>query len=714
MISVLSMPENCRTAKERVSFFTHIFDGHSIALRATGGLLAFCLGNNILLAHDGEDTVRINSIKHGSLGFDGMLISTTSAIALQIFQQDFHPAGRGAGKLKEWGIFGILSAELKSRVSMRTLRSWMRNPLIDVQEIVDRQLVVTAFRSPANQNFVYSIREGLKKVKNIPQVLGRIRNFSASVSEWSSLYTSTQSFIGILDSFKNMGRNDMNLINLSFLERVRNIDMEHLRQIVSYIEDCIDFVECKLENRLVILQGFNKEVDEMRESLASIDSWLTEVGKQEMRRMIDEKPSGIELASMVFHFESNIGYTVHIEDSDVDRFGLERLKNAGFEFHHSNGHEQLFKNKKCRELDDEVGDIRGSLVSLETKVVRYLEYKVCLIAETAYNAAKIVAEIDCLQAMGNAAEEYKWIRPTVSTEAAGIHIENGRHCLLDIGTLNFVPNSTNLRLGEVNVVTGPNQAGKSVLLKQIALIVFLAQIGSCVPADFADIYPVSGIFTRILSFDSISEGRSSFFADCAQVAGMLQTEKKVVLSIMDEFGKGTSVLDGISICAAVLRSIIHRGDKSIMCLCATHQVEIFDNDMLPLNNPALRTYSMEMVEVEDYEASKKTPKIDCSDSPSGTNSVDNEAKFVRTYRLLQGSVSSESRAVQCAVEKGVSRKALRQAMHVKEKAAASASPPELQNSEFVKDMNIIHLSIRRLSLKEDSNRVMGFLSRHGH
>ena len=704
MTSIPSMPDNCSTPKQRLSFFSHIFQGHSVALRATGGLLSFCIGNHILCPLEENGTLLVNSIKHGNVGVEGMLLSSTSSLALNIFQHDYHPAGRGAGKNKEWGIFGILAAELKSKASCHTLRSWIRNPLTNVQHILHRQAVVTAFRSPACHTFAHSIREALKKVKNMPTVITRIRTYAASVSEWLSLYQCSQQFIIILDSLNKMAHTDPNLIDVPLFQQIRDTNVHHLHQIVSYIEEVIDFDESKAEHRLVVTHGFNSEVDELRDFLAGINSMLTEVGKQEMRSMISTKPAGVELSSMEFRYETNIGFLVYVEESDVSRYGLDKLKDAGFEFHHINGFgHQMFKNEKCRELDHEIGDVHGSLVNLESKVLHFLERKIYPTIQTAYNVAKIVAQIDSLQAMANAAEEYSWIRPTVSDQAQGIRIENGRHCLLDITLPNFVPNDTNMRLGQVGVITGPNQAGKSVFLKQVGLIVFLSQIGSCVPATAAEIRPMHAIFTRMISFDTISEGRSSFFADCAQVAGFLRSPKKPVLALLDEFGNGTADVDGVALCAAVLRTLLNRADESSITLATTHKIEIFNNGMMPLTNPALNTYSMEMVAVEEYKSSKKAKTTnDDSNSQSYTAAaVDKETKHVRTFRVIPGSICSESRAVQCALENGIPRNLLGHIMHIKEKVSGS--------DKNAKHSFISHLSTRRPGARKTSQIVKRFV-----
>lgn len=201
------------------------------------------------------------------------------------------------------------------------------------------------------------------------------------------------------------------------------------------------------------------------------------------------------------------------------------------------------------------------------------------------------------------------------------------------------------------------------------------------PAKSVDMRPFKAIFTRILSIDSVSEGMSSFFIDSAQVASFLVSEKNPVLVILDEYGKGTSPIGGVALLAAVLRNVLKNNDKSQIVLCATHQPEIFDAGIMP-NDTNLGTLSMEMVRVDsesnttNTNSTSKVQKLNSDSSPSSeaTNSFgmkEQSADYVRTYRLIPGTICTESRAVQCALEFGIRRNELRRAMNIKVNASAA-------------------------------------------
>lgn len=189
MISVLAMPPNM-TSEDRWAYLHHAFDGCESAIRATGGLLSFLLESNVLLAQgDNQELVCITSVRYRALT-GGMEISSTTLQALQVFQVDSHPTGRGNGKGKEGlSLLGILRNNLRSSPGGRTLRAWMKCPLADVNEILERQTIVAAFRNTANHSFTFNIRDSLRGVRNVPGILNRIRNVAASVNDWHGLLT---------------------------------------------------------------------------------------------------------------------------------------------------------------------------------------------------------------------------------------------------------------------------------------------------------------------------------------------------------------------------------------------------------------------------------------------------------------------------------------------------------------------------------------------
>lgn len=455
LLSTLSMPNNL-SARDKWSFLHHVFEGRDTAVRATGGLLSFCLHNNVLLTQgDVEDLICVNSITYEAVT-PGMELSSVTAKAIQVFQDEAHPAGRGAGCGKE-GIsaFGLIKSHIKSSLGNRLLRMWFQCPLTEADEIFERQTLVAAFSNPANHCFRINIQDALRNVRNVPGILNRIRNISAVARDWESLLDSVKSFVIVIETFKSTARTEASVLNTRFYERLSEIDVDELRTIITWIGGVVDFEESKLENRICIKTGFSSDVDDMRYCLIGLDSLLTDVGVEEMKRIMANESSSFRLSSLIFTYHPNIGFLATLDHSDVERIGLPALEAAGYEYMFSSPMQgQFFKSQKCRKLDEDLGDVRESLIDLESKVVRFLENKVLPLADSAFFASSLVSELDCFQAMSAAADEYNWNRPFISRDAEGIKIENGRHALLELGNSPFVANSTFMRCGGVHVITG--------------------------------------------------------------------------------------------------------------------------------------------------------------------------------------------------------------------------------------------------------------------
>ncbi len=243
-------------------------------------------------------------------------------------------------------------------------------------------------------------------------------------------------------------------MNTELHSRIDEIDVDELRAIITWIEGIVDFEESKKVSRMCVVQGFSADIDELRRCYAGLDDFLTGIGIKEMERIM-KNPSAVQLSALLVTYQPQIGYLVVLENRDVERLGLVRLKEAGFEYMFSSPSQgTYFKNQQCQALDEDLGDIHGAIVDLESKAIRYLETKIFPLARAAYDASLVVSELDCLQAMAATADEYQWNRPVVDANAEGVKIENGRHVLLELNSPSFVSNSTHLRCGDVHVITG--------------------------------------------------------------------------------------------------------------------------------------------------------------------------------------------------------------------------------------------------------------------
>ncbi|PIK34406.1 putative mutS protein-like 5-like [Apostichopus japonicus] len=246
-------------------------------------------------------------------------------------------------------------------------------------------------------------------------------------------------------------------------------------------------------------------------------------------------------------------------------------------------------------LDARLGDTQCEITDQETQIMHRLQDAVLEKSQALYSVMEHAAELDCLLAFAAAARENNYICPTLTMEKT-LEIHGGRHPLQEVCVATFVANNTisNSKEGKVKFLTGPNASGKSVYLKQVGLISFMAHIGSFVPAESATIGMLDGIYTRIHTQESISVGLSTFMIDLNQMATALKSATSSSLVIIDEFGKGTDVADGTSLLVAILKHWLALEDDCPHLVVSTHFHSILKQGLLP-SSTQLRCQTMEVI-----------------------------------------------------------------------------------------------------------------------
>lgn len=326
----------------------------------------------------------------------------------------------------------------------------------------------------------------------------------------------------------------------------------------------------------------------------------------------------------------------------------------------------------------------------------FIRAKVSPHLDALWKASLLASEVDVLLSLSEIAKEPNWVCPDVVEERV-VHIDDGRHPLAEVTVPNLVANSTNLHGGSVACVTGPVFSGKSVYCAQVALMVLLAQVGSFVPAARARIGVFDALFTRVQSTDSVSVGQSSFFTDCSQIANMLQQGTRRSLMVVDEFGKGTSEQDGLSLLGSLILNIIKRpiADAPILLL-TTHFWEVLAEPYVPMRDPRLHVFSMDVMLRSQERHVRALP----SSAPSSATRSSREAQLgvvrgqdghgmaaaptaatlddqhvVYLYKVSPGVVSAQSHSLQCALRAGVERGVCERAAEVRSSVWRGEWPP---------------------------------------
>ncbi|KPA36038.1 dna mismatch repair protein msh5, partial [Fusarium langsethiae] len=353
------------------------------------------------------------------------------------------------------------------------------------------------------------------------------------------------------------------------------------------IDKTIDFEQSKARRRSSVKAGIDSQLDELKRQYDGMDSFLTEV----INHVHQELPDWARKYVQSCIFLPQIGFLTVVEpnpDTGNGHYEGEGTTLEAWEKLFNTDGAVCYKNSYMRELDEEYGDMYCQIGDREVEIIHGLVSKVLKHEELLLSSSEVCGEFDAILALALGAEKYSWRGPQV-VESSAIHIEEGRHPLQELVVPAFVPNSCHLVAGPQNssevqddsphaiILTGPNHSGKSVYLKQTAIIVYLAHIGSFVPATQAIIGLTESILTCISPRESMSGGVSAFARDVKQAALSMKTSSPRSLVLVDEFGKGTNGDDGAALLAALLDHYLSLGSDCPRLLAATHFHEVFEN-----------------------------------------------------------------------------------------------------------------------------------------
>ena len=462
----------------------------------------------------------------------------------------------------------------------RFIRSAIANPLIRAVEIIERQRAVEAIIE--DFELFEELRYTLRKVQDIERLTSRIISKSAGPRDLVALKNSLELVPAIKKS-----------IAMSPVEGIGNIGRkmsefpELLDIIVSGIDDSPPVYT---KEGGFIRKGFSKEVDELRE--------ISTHGKDFIARLETEERQKTGISSLKIGFNKVFGYYIEITKSNLhlappDYMRKQTLANC-----------ERFITYDLKEYETKVLGAEDRLKELEYQLFQGILDKMQKYTEKLLETSGRIALIDFYAALASVAKKYDYVRPAVS-DSDLIEITDGRHPVIErlisvqiLSTMDekFIPNNTFLDASEnrLMIITGPNMAGKSTYMRQVALIILMAQMGSFVPASRAKIGVADRIFTRIGASDFIAKGQSTFMVEMIETANILNNATAKSLILLDEVGRGTSTFDGISIAWAVAEYIV--GKVRARTLFATHYHELTN---LVMNMDGIRNYNVVVKEWGD-------------------------------------------------------------------------------------------------------------------
>ncbi|XP_019747618.1 mutS protein homolog 5 isoform X1 [Hippocampus comes] len=512
-----------------------------LMLRALGALLK-CLDRRRVGVELEDSSVAVPILHFNAYTLKGVVYIDRDAYSvLQIFKSELHPSvyKLHSGEKEGFSLYGILNC-CSCRFGSKLLRRWFLRPTVDLAVLRRRQEVIRFFTSPRNSDFLNTLRASLRNIRNIPTLLRRMSLSHTKVTDWQSLYKTVCNAVCIRDTVCHLPQSIQLFRDIS--EGLGD-DLQHIASLISRV---VDFETSVVENRFTIKPNIDPAIDEKKRQMAGLSDFLTDVARRELAHLDASIPSCCVIYIPLIGFLLSVPrLPTMVEKEDFELEGLE--------FMFLSEDRLNYRSRRTKELDDLLGDLHCDIRDMETTVMTQLQNAILQRSAVLYKVLDLAAELDCLMALSKASQEYGYTSPKLITRKA-ISIDQGRHPLLEVCSPVFVANSFESleSQGRIKIITGPNSSGKSIYLKQVGLIVFMALIGSDVPAKGAEIGLVDAIFTCMPGRESVSVGLSTFMIDLNQMSQTLNSSTGNSLVLIDEFGKGTNTVDGLSLLAATI------------------------------------------------------------------------------------------------------------------------------------------------------------------
>jgi len=438
----------------------------------------------------------------------------------------------------------------------RRIRDWIIKPLVDNEKIKKRLDIVSKFKSlPSNRQ---ETRDFLEKIFDLERLLGKITLSVCNARDLVSLKNSIGTFPNLYEALEKCEFSQL-------LVYLKNWD--NLKDLYNLIEkNIVDDPPLGLKEGNLFKSGCNEELDRLKDISRKGKSWIASLESEEKEK------TGIPVLKIGFN--KIYGYYIEVTKKHAHRVPKDYIRKQSLV------NTERFISPKLKEYEEEVTQAEERIVELEQKLFEEIRCEISSAGTRIQKMARIISEIDALASFAEVAHRNNYCHPEILEEPS-LNISNGRHALIeqiDPGN-RFIPNDTCLdnHDQQIMVITGPNMAGKSTYLRQVALICLMAQIGSFVPAERVQMGIIDRIFSRVGAQDHLLKGQSTFMVEMNETANILNNATPKSLIILDEIGRGTSTFDGISIAWSIVE-YLHRTEKEggPKTLFATHYHELTD------------------------------------------------------------------------------------------------------------------------------------------
>ncbi|OJJ63521.1 hypothetical protein ASPSYDRAFT_190986 [Aspergillus sydowii CBS 593.65] len=693
---------------------------NKVTLGCAGTILTYLQRrrSSCLVSDTDSELYQVTSFEMSTLS-GTMFVNARTLTSLQIVESESHPSivnqrpGKRSSSSKEGlSVYGLFRYFACTPQGKQRLRQIFLRPSVELGVIRGRQSFISVYLQGDNYNSMEKMVKGLRHLKNLRPVMvnlrkgistgsGKVSGFRTTV--WATLLAFAFYGIDVHDALRETaGGHDLILCNKASNDSIalRALEGAQLYTVGRMIQEIVDIDSSDEQGRTVVKPGLDRELDRMKDSYDGLNSLLKQVAIEVATTI----PASFDIDVNVIYFPQ-LGFNIAIP-----------LTNAGEAAYNGAGEEwelifitenrAYFKDFRMREMDEKLGDIYGLICEKEIEIVYDLAQRVLQFERVLIEASDACGEIDSLLAMAQAATCYNLVRPKISEDNI-IKIKGGRHILQEMTVSSYVPNDTFLvggRLEEQSadhsqgapealwtganpnmlLLTGPNYSGKSVYMKQVALIVYMAQTGSYVPAESAEIGTVDKILMKSNSQDSVSQIQSNFMNDLQQISFDLKHITGRSLLLIDEFGKGTSEHDGIGLACGILEHLLSLEDAPKV-IAATHFHEILENEFLRVK-PRLQLGHMEVRVCEESQG------------------ADDQITYLYNFRLGR---STKSFGTICAALNGINKVIVDRANELASLSArgenliAACAVLSLEEMQALQDANELARKLLAMDLSDD-------------
>ena len=476
---------------------------------------------------------------------------------------------------REGSLISILD-KTETAMGARLLKKWINAPLRKLKPILERQESIEEFVN--TKKLRENLKNELKEIGDLERLISKVCTGRANPRELVNLKTSLKKIPLIKQLLDQAKSNNIKTIN----KRLNDLD-----NIVEKLELSIsDNPPLSITEGGIIRKGFSPELDEIRDVSSNAKTWIANMQKSERERS--------NIPSLKISFNRVFGYYIEISNTHKNKIPENYIRKQTLVS------SERYITPELKEYEDKIMNAEENISNLEYNLFNEIRNYVSAETEAIQENAKLIAMLDSFLSFAQCADEYNYKKPIVN-ELDNIEIVKGRHPVVEQILTHgnkFTPNDCNLSNNETQIIvlTGPNMAGKSVFLRQVGLLVLLAQIGSFIPVESATIGLIDRIYTRVGASDNITAGESTFLVEMQEAANILNNATNKSLILFDEIGRGTSTFDGISIAWSITEYLHENPNVAAKTLFATHYHEL--NEMAELF-PKIKNYKVDVREYGD-------------------------------------------------------------------------------------------------------------------